>query len=54
VLEGAFESVVNAAPLADQKMLAEWDGVHSHGLCMCREKGMEMTTFDFSYLGLNW
>jgi len=50
----AFKNVVNAAPLARSNMLVECDGVHSHGLCICRENGMAMTTRDLSHLGLNW
>ena len=50
----AFKNVVNAAPLDRLNMLVECDGVHSHGLCICRENGMAMTTRDLSHLGLNW
>ena len=50
----AFKNVVNVAPLARSNMLVEYDGVSSHGLCMCRENGMAMTTRDLSHLGLNW
>ena len=50
----AFKIVVNAAPIAQSNMLVECDGVHSHGLCICRENGMAMTTRDLPHLGLNW
>ena len=47
----AFKNVVNAAPLARSNMLVECDGVHSHGLCICWENGMAMTTRDLVAFG---